>query len=126
VTVKATWTTTTIKQQSTKRGSEKNGGGGDGDGDSDNNSEGDSGLRQWWQQHGNGGNGNGNGHGGDGCRFLGIANLVEIRVRKVNHQIEKVFRCTYNSLDGIIFQRISDGDGEDDYNSKWDSGLRRR
>jgi hypothetical protein len=34
-------TTTTIKQQSTKRGSKRNGGDGDGDGDSDGDGDGD-------------------------------------------------------------------------------------
>ena len=43
---------------------------------------------------------NGNGHGGEGCRFLGIANNL-IKVRKVNHQIGYLFRCTHNGLDRI-------------------------
>ena len=104
--VKVTSRTTTIKQQSTKCGSERNGGGGDGngDGDCDGNSEGNSGRRRRWRRHSNGGDSDG--HGGDGCRFLGIANLIE--VRKANCQIEEVFRFTYNGLDGILFRRIMD------------------
>ena len=85
-------TTTTIKQQSTKRGNKRNGGDGDGIGDGDGNSEGDSGRhRGRRRRHGN--RGDGDGHGGDGCRFLGVANLIE--VRKANCQINNAFRSEY-------------------------------
>jgi hypothetical protein len=86
-------TTKTIKQQTTKHGSRRNGGDGDcdGDGDGDRNIEGHSGQCQGRQrQHVN--RGNSDGHGGDGCRFLGAANLIE--VRKANRQIKNVFHCT--------------------------------
>ncbi len=34
-----------------------------------------------------------------------------IKARKVNHQIDKVFCCTYNCLDRILFRQILDGGG---------------
>ena len=93
-------TPTTIKQQSTKSGIKRNGG--DGVGNGDGNSGGDIGRRR---QHGN--HGNGDSHGGDGCWFLGIANLIE--VRKANRRIENVLCCICNGLDCILFRRIMDG-----------------
>ena len=41
---------------------------------------------------GGGGNTDGDSHGGDGCRFLGVANLIE--VRKADRPIKDIFRCT--------------------------------
>jgi hypothetical protein len=85
-------TATTIKQQSTKCGSKRNGGGGDDVNDVNGHSEGDSGRRRGRRRrHGN--RGDGDGHGGDGCRFLGVANLIE--VRNANCQINNVFRSEY-------------------------------
>ena len=54
---------------------------GDGNGDGDGDGDGDSDGRM--------------ANGGDGWRFLGIANLIE--VRKANRQVENVLHCTYTA-----------------------------
>jgi hypothetical protein len=82
-------TTTTIKQQSTKCGSKRNCNNGDGDGDG--NSKNDS-WGRWGRRRQHGNCGDGDGHGGDGCRFLGVANLI--KVRKADRPIKDIFRCT--------------------------------
>ena len=51
--------------------------------------------------------GNGDSHGGDGCSFLGVANLIE--ARKANHPNEDAFHCTCNHFDQAQFRRILDG-----------------
>ncbi len=47
-------------------------------------------TRQSRRRHGN--RSDGDGHGGDDCKFFLALNLVE--VRKANHQIKNIFRCT--------------------------------